>query len=214
MHRKRTFEMAITFFRGMPGINKYGGQCQMIIAFHKILRMVTRISVGISLEFVILEYNGIKVTWHYFINTNTTILRKSLRLIICEQTRSLCGRILCGRYFQVHFLWLPYFYSNCTEKYSQSPINNKSQMAKIMTWRPLSELMMAQFIGAIMGQSVLMIYRMMQIMVMSWYRHTVGAICPLWGASTVAISLYTLVTKWANSRWFVSPPRSSISVIQ
>ena len=34
----------------------------MIIAFDKILRIVTRISVGISLEFVILEYNGIKVT--------------------------------------------------------------------------------------------------------------------------------------------------------
>ena len=31
----------------------------MIIAFYKILRIVTRISVGISLEFVILEYNGI-----------------------------------------------------------------------------------------------------------------------------------------------------------
>ena len=53
MHRKCTFEMAIIFFRGMPGINKYGGQCQMIIAFHKILRIVTRISVGIpwSLSF-------------------------------------------------------------------------------------------------------------------------------------------------------------------
>ena len=51
----------------------------MIIAFDKILRIVTLISVGISLEFVILEYNGIKVTWHYFINTNWTLLRKNLR---------------------------------------------------------------------------------------------------------------------------------------
>ena len=164
---------------------------------------------------VILEYNitlrshditSLTLTGHFYV--------KAFVIIICEQTRSLCGRILCGRYFQVHFLGLPYFYSNCTEKYSQSPINNKSQMAKIMTWKPLSELMIAQFIGAYMGQSVLMTYRMMQIMVTSWYRHTVGAICPLWGASTVAISLFTLFTKWASSRWFELPLRSSISVIQ
>ena len=32
----------------------------MIIAFEKKLRTVTRISVGIFLEFVISEYNGIK----------------------------------------------------------------------------------------------------------------------------------------------------------
>ena len=32
----------------------------MIVAFEKILRLVTRISVGIFLEFVILEYNGNK----------------------------------------------------------------------------------------------------------------------------------------------------------
>ena len=78
MHRKWNFEMTITFQR-------YAGHQQIWRSvandncFDKILRIVTRISVGISLEFVILEYNDIKVTWHYFINTDWTLLRKSLR---------------------------------------------------------------------------------------------------------------------------------------